>query len=89
MSLTISGAPVIRGGNLTYPVLIIGVAARQERLRKSRLLIGLFMAVLLVLYPFQTETIPTWTVQFVDEVDAPALTGFSILEPLPALVMCR
>jgi hypothetical protein len=50
---------------------MMGMAARKERLRKSRLLIGIFMAVLLVLYPFQTEIVPAWRVQFVDEVDAP------------------
>ena len=43
----------------------------KERLRKRRLLIGLCIAGLVALYPFPTETVPAWTIQFVDEAGAP------------------
>ncbi len=50
---------------------LMGMDAEKERLSKRRFLISLSIALLLVLYPFQTETVPAWTVQFVDEVGAP------------------
>ena len=45
-------------------------AEKQSRTRR-RLLITLSLGVLLLLYPFQTETVPAWTIQFVDEAGAP------------------
>ena len=45
--------------------------AEKQHLTRRRLLITLSLGVLMLLYPFQTETVPAWTVQFVNEVGAP------------------
>ena len=49
----------------------MSMSAVKERLKKRRLLIGMCIAGLVVLFPFPTETVPAWTVQFVDEAGAP------------------
>ena len=43
----------------------------KERQSRRRFVISFSIGLLLFLYPFQTETVPAWTVQFVDEVGTP------------------